>query len=78
MSRNCDDALANLYLYLDAELDQVSAERVRTHLQACGGCSGPFDFEVRLRAVVRDRLNVEVPEEVVARLWGVLRGQGSG
>lgn len=78
MSRNCDDALANLYLYLDSELDQVSAERIHTHLQACGGCSGPFDFEVRLRAVVRDRLDVEVPEEVVARLWEAFRGQGSG
>jgi len=78
MSRNCDDALANLYLYLDSELDGMSAERIRTHLQACGGCSGPFDFELRLRAVVRDRLDVKVPEEVVARLWGALRGQGSG
>jgi len=77
MSRNCDDALANLYLYLDSELDRVSAERIRTHLQACGGCSGPFDFELRLRAVVRDRLDVEVPEEVVTRLWVALRGQGS-
>lgn len=77
MSRNCDDALANLYLYLDSELDQLSKERIRTHLQACGGCSGPFDFEMRLRAVVRDRLDVEVPEEVVVRLWDALRGEAS-
>jgi mycothiol system anti-sigma-R factor len=77
MSRDCDEALANLYLYLDSELERVNAERIKAHLSGCGGCAGPFEFERRLRAVVRDRLDEEVPEEVVVRLWTVLRTEWS-
>lgn len=75
MSRDCDEALANLYLYLDSELDGVSTVRIKEHLEACGGCSGPFEFERRLKAVVRERLNEEVPEEIVIRLWEALRAE---
>ena len=81
MSRDCDDALANLYNYIDAELDGLDADKVRTHLEACEGCDRPFDFERRLREVIRDRLDEEVPEVFVARLKAALTieyGPGSG
>ncbi|MCI0424838.1 MAG: zf-HC2 domain-containing protein [Actinobacteria bacterium] len=72
MSRDCDEALANLYLYLDSELDQVSIHKVKTHLEECRGCDAPFDFEKRLRQVVRERLNEDLPEAFVMRLRAVL------
>ncbi|MFO7300483.1 MAG: mycothiol system anti-sigma-R factor [Actinomycetes bacterium] len=68
MSRNCDEALANLYAYLDRELDEVSAEEIRAHLAECGGCDRPFDFERRLREVIRTKLDEDVPEEIIARI----------
>lgn len=75
--QNCDEALERLYEYLDAELDQVTAAGVRAHLDECGGCSGGFDFERRLKSVVRDRLSEDVPDQVLERLRGVLEQEAS-
>ena len=73
MSRECDEALATLYQYLDAELDAVSTKKIKEHLEECPGCDAPFDFEGRLRTVVRERLDEEVPDEFVDRLRAVIR-----
>jgi anti-sigma factor (TIGR02949 family) len=72
MSRDCDEALNNLYLYLDAELDRESAEKLKSHLGECTGCDAPFDFERRLREVIRTRLDEEVPEVFIIRLKTLL------
>lgn len=65
---DCDDALTNLYQYLDNELEAVSGAEIRLHLEECNGCSRSFDFETRLKKVVRERLQEEVPEEFLLRL----------
>jgi mycothiol system anti-sigma-R factor len=78
MSRECEEALTNLYLYLDAELDQMSAAKVRSHLEVCHGCDAPFDFEKRLREVVRTRLDEQVPDAFIARLRTVLSLEVAG
>jgi mycothiol system anti-sigma-R factor len=72
MSRNCDEALANLYLYLDAELDTASTAKIKAHLDECPGCEAPFDFEGRLKSVVKDRLDEVVPEAFLDKLRNVL------
>lgn len=76
MSRECDEALTKLYQYLDAELDSVSTEKIRAHLDECPGCDAPFDFEGRLRAVVKERLNEDVPDDFVDRLRAMLANEG--
>jgi mycothiol system anti-sigma-R factor len=68
MSHDCDEALENLYLYLDSELDHVSTERIRSHLDECTDCVNSFEFEKRLKDVIRERLNEDVPETLVARV----------
>lgn len=78
MSRACDEALTNLYLYLDAELDHASAERIRAHLEECSDCSPTFDFERRLRIVVRQRLDEEVPETLMAKVREALEKEAAG
>lgn len=65
---DCDEALENLYLYLDSELDEASSEKIRSHLEVCKGCSKPFDFERRLKEVVRDRLDEQVPDRLVDKV----------
>lgn len=69
---DCDEALAKLYAYLDSELDNADAEKIRTHLAGCGWCDRPFDFERRLREVVRRKLDEEIPESVIIRIRTVL------
>lgn len=65
---DCDEALKNLYLYLDAELDSVTSERIQSHLDDCNGCVHSFEFEKRLKTVVREHLDEEVPDSFVDRL----------
>lgn len=67
-SRDCDEALADLYTYLDAELDAASSSEIRAHLDECTACGKAFDFEGRLKSVVKERLDEEVPDSVVDRV----------
>ncbi|MET0566632.1 MAG: zf-HC2 domain-containing protein [Acidimicrobiia bacterium] len=64
----CDDALTNLYQYLDREIETTTSEVIRAHLEDCSGCLRSFDFEARLQIVVRERLAEEVPAEFLERL----------
>jgi len=64
----CDDALTNLYQYLDREIETTTSEVIRAHLEDCSGCLRSFDFEARLQIVVRERLAEEVPPEFLERL----------
>ncbi len=68
MNHDCDDSLENLYLYLDTELDQVNSDSIRSHLDECSDCFGSFDFEQRLKKVVHDRLQEQVPDNLVNRI----------
>lgn len=77
MSELCDDALANVYMYLDRELDDSTATVIRDHLEDCPPCGKAFVFEERLKAVVKERLAVEVPPEFVERLKQALHDQPS-
>jgi mycothiol system anti-sigma-R factor len=64
----CDDALTNLYQYLDKEIEDATSVVIRAHLEDCSGCLRSFDFEARLQIVVRQRLSEEVPPEFLERL----------
>ena len=74
----CDEALENLYLYLDSELDAVTSDRIRAHLDECHGCVHSFEFEKRLKSVVKERLDEDVPDVFVARLRTALAREAAG
>jgi mycothiol system anti-sigma-R factor len=73
----CDDALTNLYQYLDKELNTASSQTIKAHLDECNGCSDMFDFENRLKTVVHDRLAEDVPPEFIDRLHQALRDESA-
>ncbi len=73
MSEKCDDALENLYLYLDGELKPDIAEGLRIHLDDCPPCLDAFSFEERLKTVVKNRLQEDVPPDLIVRLTQVIR-----
>ena len=74
---NCDEALENLYLYIDAELDSLTSDRIRSHLDDCNGCVHSFEFERRLKTVIKERLDEDVPDDFVARLRDALTKEAS-
>jgi anti-sigma factor (TIGR02949 family) len=79
MSHDCDcgDAQDQIYQYLDAELDEATATAVRSHLDDCDGCFDSFDFERRLKIVIRKCLTEDVPETLETKVKELLRHETS-
>mgnify|MGYP002075729180 CR=1 FL=1 len=75
MIDDCDEALANIYTYLDGELDDASVDHIRRHLSDCSPCEDSFHFEERLRRVVRSRMQEDLPPVVLERLRLVLEAE---
>lgn len=50
---DCDEAIAELWAYLDAELTAEEADRVREHLTECRGCHEEYDVEIVVKRLVR-------------------------
>jgi anti-sigma factor (TIGR02949 family) len=75
MSHDCDDALEKMYLFIDGELTQDTAETIRFHLEDCPPCGEAFSFEERLKLVVRTRLQEEVPAELMIKLHSIIRSE---
>jgi anti-sigma factor (TIGR02949 family) len=73
MKHDCQDALGQLYQYLDAEVDEVTASRVKGHLDDCSGCFDSFDFERRLKTVIRDCLTEDMPEALELKVIALIR-----
>lgn len=78
MNHNCDDSLERLYLYLDSELAEADSEHIRTHLESCSDCFVSFDFEKRLKKVVHDRLQENVPPQLLHKIKAAIQDSPPG
>ncbi|WP_019137766.1 mycothiol system anti-sigma-R factor [Cellulomonas massiliensis] len=67
---DCDEAVAELWAYLDSELEAPEADRVREHLAECSGCLAEHDVELVVKKLVRRCYEqVEIaPDELRARV----------
>ncbi len=65
---NCEDALHELYSFLDGELTESKRTQIREHLDDCSPCLEAFDFEAELRIVIKHRCRDEVPESLRDRV----------
>ena len=75
MSEYCDQALHEVYLYLDRELTWWRRRQIRRHLAGCPPCENGYSFERRLKIVVKERLAEEVPAEFIERLNAAIRSE---
>ncbi len=65
----CEEASARLFEYLDGELDGVSAEEVRRHLDVCKACYPRAQFEKHfLEALQRSQNGGRVSESLKERV----------
>jgi mycothiol system anti-sigma-R factor len=69
----CDDALNELYAFLDEELTPENRARIHEHLEACHDCLEVYDFEAELRNVIAQKCRDQVPPDVLDRLRESLR-----
>lgn len=77
MSNGCDHAIEYLYHYLDQELTWSRRTRVRWHLRRCNNCCGAFEFEERLKIVIRERGRDEPPPELFERLHALIEEEAA-
>ncbi len=69
----CDDALSDLYSFIDGELDEQKRASIEAHLNNCSPCLEAFDFESDLRKVIASRCRDRVPEDLRIRIMGALQ-----
>lgn len=69
---DCNDAIQELYTFLDGELTEDRRNSIRGHLDDCHPCLEAFDFEAELRMVVSHHCRETVPEALKARITAIL------
>jgi anti-sigma factor (TIGR02949 family) len=69
----CAEAVKQLWEYLDGTLGEDEGTAVDEHLSFCLRCCGEAEFAEELRKFLRSSADVELPEDVRARLTTTLR-----
>ncbi len=66
---SCNEALASVYDYLDAELDAGEAQAIAGHLQSCPPCAEQYRMEQMVKALVhRTCCEERAPETLRVRI----------
>lgn len=68
MGTDCEEALRDLYSYLDGEITEERREHIRHHIDECGPCLEAFDFEVELRQLVARTCQRDAPDSLRDRI----------
>jgi mycothiol system anti-sigma-R factor len=69
---DCDEAVHQLYHYLDGELTDERRRVISLHLDECRPCADAAGFEAELRSVIANRCRDRVPEDLKARIAAAL------
>lgn len=70
---DCPKARADLEDYLRQELSAEQASVIREHLAGCSGCASEAHIETLLTEVVRRSCRETAPEQLRAKLMGLVR-----
>jgi len=70
---NCDEALQNLYLFLDHEIDTASIEDIQSHIDNCSSCLTAYDLERVVKALVSRSCAEKAPEPLRERVLYSIR-----
>ncbi len=72
---DCNEAVRQLYDYLDGELTDDRRHEIAEHLDYCSPCSGAAEFEAELRHVIADRCRDRVPDSLLPAGGRLHRGR---
>ena len=70
---DCEEALTELYTFLDGELTVEKREHIRVHLDDCNPCLEMYDFEAELRIVISAKCKESVPQSLKDKIAATLR-----
>jgi len=68
----CDQVIGMLWEYIDGELTEESAGRVRAHLEICSRCFPQYDFQRAYREFVRRSALTSVPPDLRRRVFEMI------
>lgn len=71
---DCEQALRQIFDYLDRELGEHEHEAMQQHLHACKSCFSRVEFERLLKSKVQDLREEEPTREVSVRIKNLLKG----
>ena len=74
----CEHAIEYVYQYLDEEISFFQKSRVTVHLRKCASCTGAYEFERRLKALIRERGRTEPPQELYDTLRALIEQERKG
>jgi mycothiol system anti-sigma-R factor len=74
---DCNDALHELYGFLDGELTEERRAAIQRHLDECQPCAEPYDFEAELRDLVRRKCREQVPEALMTKIRSALESEAA-
>jgi len=79
---DCDEAVHELYHYLDGELTEERRRLIAVHLDLCAPCAHAVGFEAELRQVIAQRCTDRVPDSLLQRVAAAIdeeqQGRGPG
>lgn len=64
----CQEAVRQLWEYLDGAVTPVDHARVEAHLAFCRRCCGELEFVSHLRRMLAEQSEDEIPPQVVGSL----------
>jgi anti-sigma factor (TIGR02949 family) len=64
----CDDALRQLWEYLDGNVEAAERDLIEEHLARCLRCCGERDFAEALRRFLASHAGSDLPGDVAQRL----------
>lgn len=65
---DCNEAVRQLWAYLEREVDPVERTRIEEHLVVCRRCCGEMEFADEMRNFMARRPEVEIPPVVMTRM----------
>ncbi len=75
MSSGCDHAIEYIYQYLDDEISWTRSTRIKIHLRRCSSCMDAYEFETKLKSVIRERGAAESPPELFDTIRTMLQNE---
>lgn len=65
---DCEQALENLYLFIDQEMDTASCAEIQTHIDDCTSCLSEFDLERVVKSLVSRSCSEVAPDPLRAKV----------
>lgn len=65
---HCEEALAGIEPYLDGDLPEDEADRLRGHLAGCPACAAELELATRIQSELRSLPQLDCPPEVLERV----------